>query len=36
MIRLTADVMKFESMVYNQDWDGVIRQHEKLAVIKYR
>lgn len=24
-----AGVMKFEKMVYNQDWEGVIRQHEK-------
>ncbi len=24
-----ASVMKFEEMVYKQDWDGVIRQHEK-------
>lgn len=25
-----ADVMKFEKMVYNRDWDGVIRKHEEL------
>jgi hypothetical protein len=26
-----ASMMKFEGMVYKQDWDGVIRQHEELG-----
>ena len=29
-----ASVMKFEKMVFMQDWDEVIRQHEKLQLMQ--